>query len=299
MKKKIGIRVPATTANVGPGFDSLGIALNLYNYVEIKPRSIPEVSLSGNELPSNNKGAIKMVMDSARKFFKTTGEEEIGLDVNITTHIPIARGLGSSVTVRLGVIMGLNELFNRPLDRSEILTLVSNLEGHPDNAAPAVFGGFAVSGMVQSKVSYLRTKMGSRLKFVVAIPGYEVETKKARAILPSSIPFADAVHNVNRTSLLVAALWNEDYELIGDFLEDRLHQPCRSSLIPQLFPALNAAKLTGAIGGWLSGSGSTVMAVTLSNPKKVGEAMKKVFEKSGVSCDVMILTADNQGVAVV
>jgi homoserine kinase len=294
-KKVVRIRVPATTANVGPGFDSLGIALNLYNFVELKTRSIPEISLSGKDLPSNTHGAIKMVMNAARKFFNVVGEDEFGFDAKLITNVPIARGLGSSVTVRLGITMGLNELLGRPLDREELVTLVSDLEGHPDNAAPAALGGFVVSGKVQDKVSWMRTKVSSKLKFVTAIPSFEVETKKARAILPSKIPFEDAVHNVNRSALLVAALWDENYEAIGDFLEDRLHQPCRSSLIPQLFPALNAAKLAGAIGGWLSGSGSTVMAVTLSNPKKVGEAMKKVFEKSGVGCDVLVLTVDNQG----
>lgn len=293
---RVTIRVPATTANVGPGFDTLGLALQLYNDVEVAIKPLPEVTFTEQgSTAKGDRGAVKMVMQSARLFFKRAEIDEVGIDVKITTRVPIARGLGSSVTLRLGVIMGLNELLGQPLNKQEILEIVTELEGHPDNAAPAVFGGFVVSAQLASGVKYSRVKVDSSLKFVAAIPSFEVKTKSARELLPASIPFHDAVHNLNRTALLVSSFWDRDYTAIGELLEDRLHQPFRSDLIPQLFKTINAATLAGAIGGWLSGSGSTVMSLTLKNPVKVAEAMKNVFESSGVSCNVVQLRADNRG----
>jgi homoserine kinase len=298
MKKNIRVRVPGTTANLGPGFDTLGIALNFYNEIGIRLSSVPEVVLEGGLDSKPNRGAMKMIMEAARAFFRAVDADEQGITVRIDGDVPIARGCGSSVTVRMGMIAGLNELFNKPLNKNQILNLVSRLEGHPDNAAPAIYGGLVVSGMINNEVVCFRKKLPRSLKFVAAIPDYEVETKKARELLPTSIPFQDAVHNVNRTSLLVAALWDGDYEKVGDFLEDRLHQPQRAALVPQLFSCLNAAKLAGAIGGWLSGSGSTIMALTLKDPKKVGEAMRQIFAKSAVPCKILVLEADQNGLTI-
>lgn len=296
MKKAIRVRVPATTANVGPGFDTLGIALKLYNEIDLTLSEIPRVELLG-EIPVNqNHGAMKMIMGASRSFFRKIQSEEKGLTIRIRGDIPMSRGLGSSVTIRLGIVAGLNQLCDSPLKKNEVLDLVAELEGHPDNAAPAMLGGFVVSGIVDHQVVYLHKKLPKTLRFVAAIPEFEVETKKSRSLLPSTLPFTDAAHNVNRVALLVAAFWSGDYQTIGSFLEDRLHQPYRAKLIPQLFPVLNAAKLAGAIGGWLSGSGSTMMALTLSNAKKVGEAMQKAFRQSGGSCHCLILEVDNEGV---
>ncbi len=297
MKTKIRVRVPATTANVGPGFDSLGIALQIYNDVELTLSEVPEVQLMGDIPREQSHGALKMVMECTRLFFRKAKVEERGVAVQITGSVPTARGLGSSVTVRLGVVAGLDRLFGNPLSKADVLKLVTELEGHPDNAAPGLHGGLVVSGIMGGgEVACIRKPLPESLQFVAAIPDFEVETKKARALLPAALPFADAVHNVNRVALLVAALWNGDYGLVGDFLEDRLHQPVRSTLIPQLFPCLKAAKEAGAIGGWLSGSGSTVMALTKSNATKVGVTMKKVFADSGRECEIVVVSADNTGV---
>jgi homoserine kinase len=294
MKNQITVRVPGTTANVGPGFDSLGIALQIYNDIQISLTTLPEVEILGAE--KANQGAIKMAMQAARAFFKKADLEECGIKLRISGRVPIARGLGSSVTVRLGIVAGLNQLFGKPLKASDILDVVSELEGHPDNAAPALLGGFVASGMVNGRVVYTQKKLPSKLKFIAAIPDFETETKEARKLLPEKLPFKDGVHNVNRVALLTSAFWSGEYNLLGDVLEDRFHQPYRAKLVPQLFSCLNAAKLAGAIGGWLSGSGSTVMALTLKDAPKVALAMKKVFEASGHSCQALILTAENRGI---
>jgi len=297
VKRLICVRIPATTANVGPGFDTLGIALQLYNRVGIKLTRAPRTVVSGEFEREESHAAMKMVMQAARAFFHRTEREEAGMSIHIEGDIPISRGLGSSATVRLGIVAGLNRLYGGALKAGDVLDLVAGLEGHPDNASAAIHGGLVVAGDMEGKIVCIATRLPKSLRFVAAIPDYQVETKKARALLPASLPLPDAVHNLNRTALLVASFWNRDYKAISNFLDDRIHQPYRAALVPQLFPAINAARLAGAIGGWLSGSGSTIMAMTLTNPEKVGQAMQKVFDDSGKSCRIRVLGADHHGLA--
>lgn len=295
MKAVARVRVPATSGNMGPGFDTLGVAVRLYNTVEVRLLPVPEARRTDRMPPAQAAGAVKIVMVAARAFFRKVGAEERGLSVHVRGDVPIARGLGSSVTVRLGVVAGLNRLLGEPLGREELLDLVAGLEGHPDNAAPAIFGGMAVSGMVDGKVAFQKIKVPRSVRFVIAIPDYEMETRQAREILPSSVSLADCIHNLNRVALMVAAAERGDFKRMGHFLEDRLHQPFRAKLIPQLFPALEAARAAGAYGGWLSGSGSSVMAVARDRPLAVGRAMARVFARDGVKCRVHVLEADPKG----
>jgi homoserine kinase len=295
LKKSVRVWVPATTANVGPGFDVLGIALGIHNYVDVclsKSHQIVVLDRSGAESESG----LQMVAEASEAFFSMTKVKPKGAVIRIDGSVPAARGLGSSVTVRLGVAAGLNQLCGKPLDKDGLFELVSSLEGHPDNAAPGVYGGFCVTGKGKDRHFCLQKKLPRDLKFVAAIPDYEVETKKAREVLPETIPFQDAVHNVNRTALLVAAIWDANYDTIGNFLDDRLHQPVRSKLIPQLEPCIRAARKAGAIGGWLSGSGSTIMALTHSRADAIGKAMEKEFLGTGCECRIVVTTADNRGV---
>ncbi len=294
----ITVRVPATSANVGPGFDSLGIALRLYNEVDVQFSTGRDIRLIPPEGATPTSGSIRMANEAALCFFERLGEARRGAVVRIRGEVPIARGLGSSVTARLGIVAGLNALCGNPLNRQGLLDLITELEGHPDNAAPAILGGFVVSAKVGDEVTAYSTKLPTGLKFVAAIPDFEVQTKKARALLPKTLRFSDAVHNVNRVAMLVGAFMKKDYPSIGRYLEDRLHQPYRAVLIPQLFECLNAAVLSGAIGGWLSGSGSTIMAITSGDPLKVGAAMKQVFTRQRIRAQVHVLTADNRGVTV-
>lgn len=298
MNRTVVVDVPATTANVGPGFDTLGIALRLYNRVSVELSVRSQIELRDAAGAVASPGSIQMAAAAAHEFFRRAKLKKRGVTIFVTGAVPVARGLGSSVTLRLGIVAGLNHLLGKPLSREEILEVVTRLEGHPDNAAAALHGGLVVSGLVGTRVVCEHKQLPQALKFVAAIPDFEIETKKARALLPSAVPFADAVHNLNRSTLLTAALWDGDYKRVGDLLEDRLHQPYRAKLVPQLFPCLAAARRAGAIGGWLSGSGSTVMALTLRNPRRVGAAMKRVFEKSGASCRVLVLEADRSGVRV-
>ncbi len=277
----VSVRVPATTANIGPGFDALGVALELYNTVTISP---------GAEIWPD---AFTQI--AAEKFFEAADIKPETFFVEITGDVPPSRGLGSSVTVRLGIIAALNEYHDSPLDREKVLDLVIGLEGHPDNAAPAFHGGFAVS----TGKAYGHVPVSPELKFVAVIPDYEVETKEARKVLPADVSLKHAVENIQNSGLIVMAFATSNYELLRGAFRDHLHQPYRSKLIPGCEASFDAAEQAGALGAFISGSGSTLMAVTLENPNAVAEAMKQAMVGAGAeNLKHHVLNADNQGVVI-
>ena len=277
--KPISVRVPATTANLGPGFDSLGVALTLYN----------TVTLTSGKVPVSD----PFLTEAADLFFKTVGKKPTPFQCQIAGDVPRSRGLGSSVTVRLGLLTALNLRSGKPLKSSKILDLVIELEGHPDNAVPAAWGGFCACG----RAGYIRSKISSALYFVAAIPDSEMETKKARAVLPARVSRMDAVTNVQNTALIVAAFFSRDYEKLTGAFGDTLHQPYRQKLLPGFSDTLRAAEKSGALGAFLSGSGSTILAVTLEKPKDVAKAMREALAKAGhAQVTTHVLQADNKGV---
>lgn len=272
----VTIRVPATSANLGPGYDSLGVALRLYNNVVV----------------CRGEGALPGMMEQVGKlFFETAEQKPFGWQCSITGDVPRSRGLGSSVTVRLGILHGLNELCRRPLEREELFMLCSELEGHPDNAAPAEFGGFTVA----SQESCLAFPVESKLKFVLVIPDFEVSTPEARSVLPAQIAHRDAVASATNAARITAAFASGQYEALEGCFEDFLHQPYRKPLIPCLDDVIAAGTKAGAIGGFLSGSGSTIACVTLKKPEAVAEAMRKALP-GGIEARTVVTTADNHGV---
>ena len=279
MQQTVTTRVPGTTANLGPGFDSLGIALGLSNEVTIS-RS------TRTEHPAVFSGA-------ADAFFNAAGVAPFGFDWKIEGEVPQSRGLGSSVTVRLGVMHGLNALSGSPLNRDALFELCAALEGHPDNAAPAAFGGFAVS---RSGAETIRCEVAPELKFVLLIPDFEVSTPMARSILPDSIPRRDAVMSSSNACRITAAFLTKRYDLLRGSFADGLHQPYRERLIPFLGKVIAAAENAGAIGGFLSGSGSTICCVTLENADAIAAAMKAASGNAGAY--TLIRSADNRGATV-
>lgn len=289
------IRVPATTANLGPGFDTLGIAVQLYNYVRVSRVEGKGVDLVSPIAEADRAGATAMVSDAAKLFFRRTRKAGMAVDVSLEGEIPIARGLGSSVTARLGVVAALNELTRARLTRQEILEIVTELEGHPDNAAPALFGGFTAAGMVGKAVRCLNVAVDARVRFVALIPRFEVSTAKARKLVPATFSKADTVHNLNRAALISGAFATGRYDALRGLFDDRVHQPYREQLIPQLSRVIRAGEKAGAIGGWLSGSGSTIMCITVRNAKGVAQAMQAQLKDS----DVKVVSADNTGAVIV
>ncbi len=275
--RKITVQVPASTSNLGPGFDCLGVALRLYNRVTI--------------VRGDRGSSSRIVSEAARLFFKESRARSFPFSCEIQGEVPPSRGLGGSATVRLGVLHGLNRLAGNPLDRLSIFQLGARLEGHPDNAAPASFGGFTV---VRGE-NVQRFEVNPRLYFILLIPDFEIETSSARKVLPSKIERVGAVENCANACAITAAFASREYEKLRGAFADRLHQPFRQKLIPFLPRVIAAAEKAGALGAFLSGSGSTIAAITLQSPKKVASAMLRAARSIGAR--IIITTADNRGVS--
>lgn len=274
---QVTIRVPATSANLGPGFDCLGVALDLHNRVSL--------SRGGVSAPD------AMVQEAAAAFFASSCRPQFDFTWSIQGDIPRSRGLGSSVAVRLGVLHGLNELEGRPLDAETLYGLCADLEGHPDNAAPAAFGGFAAA---RPDGTRFRCDIAPDLRFVVLVPDDEIETDASRGVLPDDLKRINAVRSVANAVMITAAFTSRDYDLLRGSMRDWLHEPYRESANPHLRPAVEAGVGAGALGGYLSGSGSSVCCVTLEAPGHVAAAMQSVFP----AARTLVLGPDNTGVGV-
>lgn len=287
------MRVPASTSNLGPGFDCLGLALNLFN----------TTTLTRTEGAKPQAG---MIEETTAAFFKRTAHvKPFGFEAQIRGDIPISRGLGSSVTVRLGVLMGLAELAKDSISisREEILELLIELEGHPDNAVPSFLGGFAVCSLATANMAdgfaYTRAAVKPELAFVTLVPDLHLETEEARKILPKEVPFRQAVENTQRTARIAAAFCTGNYELLRGLFVDHLHQPFRQKLIPGFADILQSAQEAGALGSFLSGAGSCLMAVTLENEKQISAAMLEAAKKHNLPAKALVLRADNEGAMLV
>ncbi|HEX8312383.1 MAG TPA: homoserine kinase [Chthoniobacteraceae bacterium] len=275
------IRVPATTANLGPGYDCLGVALQIHN----------EATVTRSE---DTLADSPMAEEIAGHFFATSGVLPFGFSWEVAGDVPRSRGLGSSVTVRLGLLHGLNEIAGRPLHADQLFQLCAKLEGHPDNAAPAAFGGFTVAG--GEKIA--RFEVAPELHFVLLIPDFEIATPEARRVLPATIDRLNAGRSAANACRITAAFATRDYDLLRGAFEDHLHQPYREKeLIPFLSRVIAAGASAGALGGFLSGSGSTICCLTLQEPEAVGEAMRAASGNAGAQ--VVVTAADNQGVALI
>jgi homoserine kinase len=294
--QQITVRVPASTSNLGPGFDCLGIALRIYNTVTMT-RGAPSQHVHP-----------PIVSKAADRFFKQARRRAFLFSCSIQENIPRSRGLGSSATIRLGILIGLNQLTGNPLDQLTIFRLCAELEGHPDNAAPAIFGGFTVAigssrcadrkrrGVstigCDARLAVQRFAVLPRLRFVLFVPELEIRTSGARNILPSRISHAAAVKNCANACALTAAFVSQEYQNLRSAFADHLHQPFRARLIPFLPRVVAAAEKAGALGGFLSGSGSTIAAVTLHSSKKIAAAMARAAKTPG---HTIITPADNLG----
>ena len=295
----VTVRVPGSTSNCGAGFDTLGLALSLYNQVTLTrgdwrgARAATDREIAG----------LEMADEASRLFFVRAGVEEFGFELSITGDVPMSRGLGSSVTLRAGVVAGLNELAGAKLTKDDLCSLVTQLEGHPDNATPAVIGGFCVARSdphTGELLGVLRKPIGRDLCFVVVSPDQEFETKKARGILPKELPYFDAVKSVNSAAYVVAAILSGEYDRLRDAVRDFLHEPYRLPLIPGAKSAIEAGVAAGALTGWLSGSGSSVLCVARPRAAaRVGRAMAAAFAANKLPATIHRLHADNAGLKVV
>ena len=297
-RDKVCVRVPASTSNCGSGFDTLGLALTLYNRVTLERAS------GTQPVPATppDARAQAMVGEAAAAFFSATGLAPAGFRYRIEGDVPPARGLGSSVTVLAGIVAGLDGLHGTSLTRRRMVALVSALEGHPDNAGAGILGGFCVSRtdpQTQAYVDTQRFEIPPELAFVVVSPAVELVTKESRGALPGSLPFFDAVRSVNAAAYLVAAFASRDFARLRDCAGDFIHEPYRLPRIPGAQASLSQGLAAGAWTGWLSGSGSSVLCLceAFAGPAVLA-AMKDAFARVPVGCEGWVLCADNQGLAV-
>jgi homoserine kinase len=295
----VEVAVPASSANLGPGFDSLGLALQLYNRVRMELTDGPTtVMVSGEGAGALESGADNLVYRSVRRLYEELALEAPALRITMENEIPVSRGLGSSSSAIVAGLVGANTLLAEPLGSEDLLRLAVEIEGHPDNVAPALLGGLQVTAATDTGLVHLTLPVPADLRAVVCIPAVALSTEAARAALPHTYSRADAVFNLGRAALLVAALSGGHYEALGAAMEDRIHQPYRASLVPGFAEALQAAREAGAVGACLSGSGSTMLALATANEVAIGEAMVAEVRRAGADGRWLALDVDRAGARV-
>ncbi|MDO4436372.1 MAG: homoserine kinase [Coriobacteriaceae bacterium] len=286
----IKISVPATSANLGIGYDTLGMAVSLYSHFTFERAD--ELKITG--CPAEFQNENNLVYASFADALRAWGEEPFPVRLHIDTDVPVARGLGSSSTCVVAGIMAAAALTGHTVDRSELVRLATAVEGHPDNVAPAILGGAVCSftptgGLPQC----LRYDVHPSLRFITVIPPYEVHTSEARKVVPQSVPLADAVWQMGRIAGMTRGLETGNLELISAANDDRLQEPYRRALIPD-YAAIRATCLDGGAGTlWISGSGSTLMAVT--DDTIVAKFLQVRLRERFPECETHILTCDTQG----
>jgi homoserine kinase len=294
---RVHVRVPATSANLGPGFDALGLALALYNEVEVRPAASTTVTVEGEgvgRLPADDKN---VVVRAIRLAYATARRPAEPVAVRCVNRIPPARGLGSSAAAWVGGLLAGNALLDSPFDRAALLRLAARAEGHPDNVAAAVYGGLTVACGEGDAVVAQRLSVPAELVWVALIPAITSSTAEARAVLPMTVPRADAVFNVQRVALLLASLHTGSIDALATALDDRLHQPYRRQLFPWLPSVVEAARAAGALGCVLSGAGPSLLAVArdATEGQAVAAALEKALASAGVSGVARALAVDAQG----
>lgn len=300
---KVRVKVPATTANLGPGFDALGLALNLWNEADFTRREDGQVhvSVQGEGVDVLPTDAENLVAEAAVKLFDLTGTPFPGLDISCLNRVPLGSGMGSSSAAMLTGLLGANALIENPLNNEEILKLAIETEGHPDNVAPAMLGGLVASIVHEDRVFSMRLPAKANhgaIHAIVVLPDFNFPTQHARSILPTQVERKDAIFNISRAILVTEALRTGDLTLLGIAMKDSLHQPYRLPLIPGAVDALEAGKAAGAAAVALSGAGPGMIAFSSHIDPAIGAAMRQAFEAVGMPARVFELETSYEGAEV-
>jgi len=299
MKDSVEMRLPASTSNCGPGFDTLGIGLSLYNFCRLTRRADDRI-VAGSEESAD--GFQEMVQVAARAFFEETSLRPCGFDFEVWGDIPAERGLGSSSTIFGGVFLSLNHLFESFLNTHQCIRVLARLDNAPDNVCALVRGGFCTSLLDSETRAYIdsfRFPVGDDLAFVTASPDFRVRTRDARAVLPEQLGFSEVVASLNGLAYLVSAFAKGDYERLRGATNDRIHQPFRRALNPFVDEAIEAGVAAGGFAGWLSGSGSSVIcAAPAGTALAARQAMEEIYRENGIPVRMASLSADNEGAVV-
>lgn len=289
------IRIPATSANLGPGFDSLGLALNLYNFFTIKPSILQSIKIKGE-----GENIPKLIKDNNFiKIFKETyaslGGNEQNFSFYLENNIPISRGLGSSSAVIVGAITCAYEILGKKYSKEMIINEALKYEKHPDNITPAANGGFNTAMIKNNRVFFVKTKIPNDIKAVVAIPNKTISTKYSRKAIPKQISLNDAVFNLSRSSMLASIFAQKKWNLLKIASDDKIHQDRRMALLPSLFALRKEALRCGALMSTLSGSGSSFLNICYrDDSNKIAQALRNKFSEF----KVLELEFDNNGISI-
>lgn len=301
--KSVKVRVPGTSANCGPGFDCLGVACTIYNELELtllKEERL-DIKITGDGAENIPVDERNIVWRSIQKLLERAGktQEYKGAIIRMDNGVPLSRGLGSSATAIVGGLKAANECLGNPFTNRDLLQMATEIEGHPDNVAPAIFGGFTVSIVRNGKPECFSLMPKLPLKLVVTVPDFFLPTKAARAVLPAEVPMKDAVFNIGRAAMLTAALCKGNRSFLRSVFDDALHQPYRAKLIPGMYDVFKAARAAGALGASMSGAGPCLIAFTVENADAVGMAMRDAFAKNNVKSEYHVFDIDGTGATVI
>lgn len=294
----IKIQIPATSANLGAGFDALGLALNFYNYVQMEEYDSLEISSADDtSIPTDE---TNLIYTSAKTLYDICGKSLKGLKIVQENNIPMTRGLGSSSACIVGGLVGANHLMGNPLSLDDIVNLSAEIEGHPDNTAPALLGGIVTAVFDGQAVHWVKQEVHTALKFVVIIPNFELSTEKARSALPKEVSHKDAVYNLSRASLFSASLLTGKYENLRTAVDDKLHQPYRLPLIPHADEVFKIAYTLGAYAMYISGAGPSLMAIVDEKNNFFAGKMRFALDQRNLNLwQVKELSIDNNGTILV
>ncbi len=309
---KVSVKVPASSANIGPGFDCLGLALPIYNTITIEETVLPGTGIEIN-LMSEEETIDEMIFDSIPRdennivykavemLYNSIGQEPSELKINIQAQIPITRGLGSSSSIVVGGLLAANKLLGNPADETALLAIATEVEGHPDNVAPAILGGFVLANQEDDgTITYSKLKWPEEWDLTVCIPDFELSTNIARSVLPTEVPMQDAIFNAKHLAMLINAVNTCDPKLMRSALKDRLHQPYREKLVPGMKEIMEAFKHEdGVLGCVLSGAGPSLLVISYKyDVDKIKSTVKEIWEGQNIKSDVRTLKVEEQGAVV-
>ncbi len=310
---KVSVKVPATSANIGPGFDTMGVAFPLYNTVTIEETVMPGSGVLielVSDFDYKDKALLEtipvdetsIIYKAIELLYNSIGQTPAELKITVDSKIPMTRGLGSSSSVIVGALMAANELLGHPADEAALLSIATEIEGHPDNVAPAILGGMLFASLQDDgSVVYRKLPWPDEWKITACVPDFELSTDIARSVLPKDVPMKDAIFNAQRTAMFVNAVYTKDSELLKLALQDRLHQPYRMNLMPGLEKIMHELKYEeNVLGCVISGAGSTILLITENNgAEKAKSIVKNVWNDLNVKVDMYDFPIDDMGAQVV
>jgi homoserine kinase len=308
---KVSVKVPATSANIGPGFDCMGLALPIYNIITLEETVLPGTGVEINVVPGDLDDvpydAIPLdensiIYKAIEVLYNSIGQTPQELKITVNTNIPLARGLGSSSSVIVGGLLAANELLGRPADEVALLSIATEIEGHPDNVTPAIVGGLVIASQEDDgSVAYRRLDWPEEWQITVCIPNFELSTDIARSVLPKEVPMADAIYNAQRVGLFVEAINKRDLELMKIALKDKLHQPYRLKLIPGFAEITEALKHEdNVLGCVLSGAGSSILVFSHKNGiDRIKSIVRETWAGFNVKAEIRTLPIEKQGAVII